>query len=569
MSTLHISCILAVLLIGLGIATDIPYVFHEDFSDVLNCTTDQLAQISSTSLELVGVPPMSTLPDKEVLVISETGDSEARGTVSKATWELGELKRVFDERVEPQNDYVNHKALVLAAKYPGERTIDQICAIYQYVKDGDASTKGWSYVSDVRGVDIYRYANDTLRVGEAVGCSGAGDCDDFAIIMSSLIESIGGTTKVVLAYNRSADIEGHAYTLVYLGNFKDDQVWEIIKWLQLRYGTDKIFTFIDPETKGVWLNLDWTTDHPGGPFCQADTCVNLSIREEFSKTALRAIIDSKKIEAENWNDEGLAFYKLGKYDEAINAWYKALKLNPEDATAWVNIGCTLGKQGEHSEANKAFNNAIEINPEFAGAWSNKGYALDNLGKYYEALQAYDKAVGLDPDDALAWDNMAHTLIDLGRYSEALNAVDEAIEANPKIAKAWSRRAYVLEQEGRYDEALEACGISLEVDPDYADAWNEKGWILYLLGRYNESLLSADKAVELDPERAEYWDTKGAALAGLGRNIEAIECYDKAIELDNDRGIIWYHKGDSLYALGRDAEAEDAFFIAKQNGYEDL
>jgi transglutaminase-like putative cysteine protease len=124
--------------------------------------------------------------------------------VSKTTWTIGDLKKVFDARVEPDNAYVNHKALMLAARYPGDRTIDQICSIFQYIKDGDTSTKKWSYVADPRGLDLYRYANESLKIGDSLGNSGAGDCDDFAIVMSSLIESIGGSTRVVLACSQTA-----------------------------------------------------------------------------------------------------------------------------------------------------------------------------------------------------------------------------------------------------------------------------------------------------------------------------------------------------------------------------
>jgi len=64
------------------------------------------------------------------------------------------------------------------------------------------------------------------------GCVGGGDCDDFAILMSALIESVGGTTRIILARNSSTG--GHAYTEVYLGNLSEqnNQVEDIIAWLK-------------------------------------------------------------------------------------------------------------------------------------------------------------------------------------------------------------------------------------------------------------------------------------------------------------------------------------------------
>ena len=123
---------------------------------------------------------------------------------------------------------------------------------------------------------------------------GGGDCDDFAILMSALVESIGGTTRIILARNNSTG--GHAYTEVYLGRINNSdsggQVEAIIDWLKEKLDADKIYTHIDTDTKDVWLNLDWGPDekgsaHPGGPFYQGDKHIVLCIRDAFSRTPLR------------------------------------------------------------------------------------------------------------------------------------------------------------------------------------------------------------------------------------------------------------------------------------------
>ena len=77
--------------------------------------------------------------------------------------------------------------------------------------------------------------------------------------MSALVESIGGTTRIILARNNSTG--GHAYTEVYLGRINNsdsgDQVEAIVGWLKEKLDADKIYTHIDTDTKDVWLNLDW------------------------------------------------------------------------------------------------------------------------------------------------------------------------------------------------------------------------------------------------------------------------------------------------------------------------
>jgi Flp pilus assembly protein TadD len=47
--------------------------------------------------------------------------------------------------------------------------------------------------------------------------------------------------------------------------------------------------------------------------------------------------------------------------------------------------------GKPDEAVKAYDKAIEINPQNSVSWVYKGQALDKLGKSDEAQKAYDKA----------------------------------------------------------------------------------------------------------------------------------------------------------------------------------
>jgi uncharacterized protein with WD repeat len=282
--------LLMLLIVGTGAAADVPFVFNDSTFEVAGYSKDQLESMRVSSSDLAGVPPVTSPSDDEVMQFAVAGGgSSPEGTVEK---NAGDLKRALDARVEPDNSRVHDEAVVLALKYPGEKTIEQIASIYSYLKNGDGSKKGWGYVADPRGIDYFMFANQTLKNGDRANCAGGGDCDDFAILMSALIESIGGTTRIILARNSS--IGGHAYAEVYLGNLsaQNSQVEGIIGWLKEKFGTDRIYTHIDTDTRDVWLNLDWGADdkgnaHPGGPFFQGDRHIVLCIRDAFQRTPLR------------------------------------------------------------------------------------------------------------------------------------------------------------------------------------------------------------------------------------------------------------------------------------------
>jgi tetratricopeptide (TPR) repeat protein len=58
---------------------------------------------------------------------------------------------------------------------------------------------------------------------------------------------------------------------------------------------------------------------------------------------------------------------------------------------WVNKGTALFSQGKYNEAIQAYDKAIELNPNLVLAWYNKGNAFKALGRISEADAAFAKA----------------------------------------------------------------------------------------------------------------------------------------------------------------------------------
>ena len=128
-----------------------------------------------------------------------------------------------------------------------------------------------------------------------------------------------------------------------------------------------------------------------------------------------------------WRNKGSTMYFLGKYDEAIKCYDKAIEIDPDNPVVWNNKGLALNSLGKYDEAVKCYDKAIEIDPDDADAWNNKGLALNSLGKYDEAVKCYDKAIEIDPDDADAWNNKGLALNSLGYDNEAKKCYDRSRE----------------------------------------------------------------------------------------------------------------------------------------------
>jgi len=544
----------AVLLIASGLAADVPFVFDGNPVDLASFTSVQLEQASSSSPNLSGVPPVTSPSGNEVLELPIVGGgSAAQGKTEK---KVDDLKKTVNSRLEPDHSTVHEEALLLVAKFPGDLTIDQICSIYSYMKNGEGPVKGWSYARDPRGSDFFMYANQSLKIGGKANCSGVGDCDDFAILMSALVESIGGTTRIIFARNNTTG--GHAYAEVYLGDLSDQnsQVNEIINWLKQKFNMDKIYTHIDTDTRDVWLNLDWGADekgiaHPGGPYFQGDLHIVVFVRP-FGNASLK-LPETQKEEAE-------------QPSPAIKLNITTDEIASKSAEVWFNKGFALSSLGKYEDAILAYEKAIQIDPQLVEAWNNKGIALGDLGRHEDAIEAYEKAIKLDAGFSAAWYNKGLALDAMGRSAEAIKAYDRVLKSDPRNAQAWINKANALNILGRYDEALQACNKAIEIDPNDVNAWGNKAWALGGLGLYEDTLTACDKAIELNPEDVIAWNNKAATLISLERYSRALDACNSAITLDPQYVNAWVNKGRALEALGRSWEADAAFAKVWELGY---
>ena len=82
-------------------------------------------------------------------------------------------------------------------------------------------------------------------------------------------------------------------------------------------------------------------------------------------------------EARKLYDEGDAFLKLKKFNEAIGLFDKSLAINPNDTDVLNDKGVTLAKLDKFNEAIGLFDKSLAINPNNAKTLSEKGDALLN------------------------------------------------------------------------------------------------------------------------------------------------------------------------------------------------
>jgi len=131
---------------------------------------------------------------------------------------------------------------------------------------------------------------------------------------------------------------------------------------------------------------------------------------------------------------------------------------------WANKGLSLDSLGRPDEAMRCFDKALELDPSYANAWTNKGSGLSNLGRFEEAIRCFDKALELAPRDSAAWYSKGTSLHNLGRHEDAIRCYDKALELDPRYVKAWYNKARAEDKVGHSGEAVHSYQQFLKLAP---------------------------------------------------------------------------------------------------------
>jgi tetratricopeptide (TPR) repeat protein len=112
-------------------------------------------------------------------------------------------------------------------------------------------------------------------------------------------------------------------------------------------------------------------------------------------------------QAEAHFQEGLALEEAGApIEKAIEAYRRAIELNPGAAGALVNLGTIYYRQRKYDEAESHYQKAIAVDANYPLAHYNLGNLYDEQGDFTRAEQHYTTALQLNPNYADAHFNLA-------------------------------------------------------------------------------------------------------------------------------------------------------------------
>jgi tetratricopeptide (TPR) repeat protein len=208
-----------------------------------------------------------------------------------------------------------------------------------------------------------------------------------------------------------------------------------------------------------------------------------------------------------------------KYLLALAFYQKAIKLNPQSASAYYASGVCHRFVQNYELALAEFNQAFLLNPKFSSASTNyrdfffhRGWVYHNLKNYRYAVIDFSRALEIRPDGVGNYGGRASAYYHLKAYQMALEDCNSAIEGNYKEAFVYKLRSLANFRLARYQQVIEDSNQVLSLEPGNVAAYINRGLSYNRLGISHEALENYNQALALNPTR------RVAALTYCNRSV---------------------------------------------------
>lgn len=263
-----------------------------------------------------------------------------------------------------------------------------------------------------------------------------------------------------------------------------------------------------------------------------------------------------------YNMLGYSYSALNNYKEAEKAFQHYIKLIPNKAASYDSYAELLLKMGKHDESIVQYKKALKIDPAFSYSLLGIGNNYIFKGMYSEARnyyqQYYDKAKTINGKfSALYW--IATSYVHEGNVEFAIKTLEERrmlaiLEKNVQIEiNSIALQAFILAETGDVPKALELFRTSIsmaenaDIHADIKENFNltAKTWKIYYLSLNNqkeEAISEIENCRQMIVDRQNPAEMK--AMNCICGNFERI-CgnYDKAIayftDANSESPFDWY------------------------------
>jgi tetratricopeptide (TPR) repeat protein len=232
--------------------------------------------------------------------------------------------------------------------------------------------------------------------------------------------------------------------------------------------------------------------------CENARWNNLADQYEFILNEVYA--DALKYDKDLWWAEYHAgMLLLEKYNRpaALEAFDKALKINPHAAEPWIGKGIAALQKLEIKDAEQAARQALSFNPRLPEALQLRADVHLATGDLAAAVAELEKALKVNPRDEATLGRLAACFVLQHRDADFAALAKEVEQHDAKPGPFYHELAERLEERRFFDSAEKYYKKSAELRPVDPWAQNSLGLLYMRMGREKEARAILTRAFEID------------------------------------------------------------------------
>jgi Tfp pilus assembly protein PilF len=205
-------------------------------------------------------------------------------------------------------------------------------------------------------------------------------------------------------------------------------------------------------------------------------------------------------DAETAFNSGVQHLRENRPQMALEELKKAVKQDDKNPYYQKAIGLAYSQLRKYDEAIQAFRRALAIEPYYVDVRNDLGAALVLSGKRSEGraewVAAYNEPTNPTPD--LSARNLGQSYLEERNFQEAANWFRSSLGKNPKQVDAYTGLAAALAGLQRPEEAVPVLESALKEVPGEPGLLIALGDALFRAGRFNEARARLDEVIKKDP-----------------------------------------------------------------------
>lgn len=227
------------------------------------------------------------------------------------------------------------------------------------------------------------------------------------------------------------------------------------------------------------------------------------------------------------------YLQQGNHKRALKAAISAAKKSPRSEIALNIAGIASSAMGRPNDAIKYFQKALKLKADFPDAQKNLAQTLILIGRADAALISLAKLSLKMPGDWKVWFLKAEAELALGKGKEALGSTDTACALGAVEPMLYHLRSTINLSLGRINDAIDDLQKILEKNPNDVTALTNLSLPLARQTRTQEALAAVEKAVALAPNNLPARYRLATQFVELGRLADGIAQYNTILDIQHD------------------------------------